>query len=335
MTIPRSQKVDLNLTSYYHCMSRCVRRTYLCGVDRETGQDFTHRKGWLEGRILELSTIFAIKVCAYAVMSNHYHVVLYINASQAKAWETQEIIDRWKLLYPRDAEKVINKELSDKEINRKIQLWRDHLMDLSWYMKCLNEPIARFANNEDNCTGRFWEGRFKSQALLDEGALLSAMVYVDLNPIRANQAETPEGSAFTSIYERIKAVSKAINKKPNIDINKTKQPSKLLPFASVNNDDVNNGPAIDFKLSDYLELVDTTGRILRNDKRGAMAASLEPILKRISLSTHGWVNMVKGLEQGFFYAIGNKANLLAFSARYSNRGPKGLRIAKSAYLIAA
>jgi len=77
------------------------------------------------------------------------------------------------------------------------------LKDLSWYMRCLNEKVARMANAEDACTGRFWEGRFKSQALLDEAAVVSCMAYVDLNPIRAGICESLETSAFTSIQERL------------------------------------------------------------------------------------------------------------------------------------
>jgi len=109
-------------------------------------------------------------------------------------------------------------------------------------MKFLNQDIAFRANAEDNCKGHFWESRFKNQALLDERALLTCMTYVDLNPIRAAMAKTPEDSDYTSIQERINRNS-----------------SGLLPFGDDN---------IPFSLSLYLELVELTGRAVLETKRG-------------------------------------------------------------------
>ena len=132
-------------------------------------------------------------------------------------------------------------------LQQQIKTWRSRLVDLSWFMRCLKEPIARMANHEDRCTGRFWEGRFHSQALLDERALLACMAYVDLNPIRAEMAKTPETSDYTSIQERIAHP----------------QETTLRPF------EPNEGAAsLPFTLTDYLELVEWPGREIRCGKRG-------------------------------------------------------------------
>lgn len=338
MTIARSLKIDLNVTPYYHCMTRCVRRTYLCGQDKETGQDFSHRKGWIVNRIKQLSSLFAIQVCAYAVMSNHYHVVLFINEAQALSWTDNDIKSRWGALFPQDAKQLDN-GLTTEQAQQKLSLWRERLMCISWFMRCLNEPIARFSNLEDNCRGRFWEGRFKSQALLDEGAVLSAMAYVDLNPIRAKEAKTPETSQFTSIYERIQMVTKTLKKNMTTaqivkQCDTTQQPTKLVPFQ---NEDIKEGifPFIHFKISDYLSLVDTTGRILREDKPGAIPETLAPILQRLHLTPHGWMGMVKHLEEHFSHAVGEETLLIAFGARYAERSPKGVFKAKQIYSNAA
>ncbi|MBL1275311.1 MAG: hypothetical protein COB30_004435 [Ectothiorhodospiraceae bacterium] len=82
-------------------------------------------------------------------------------------------------------------------------------MDISWFMHILNETIARKANAEDNCNGRFWEGRFKSQTLFDESVPAACMTYIDLNPIRAGMAKTPERSDHTSIQKRLSTAQKA------------------------------------------------------------------------------------------------------------------------------
>ncbi|MBX2859200.1 MAG: transposase, partial [Cellvibrionaceae bacterium] len=212
MPKPRKHIVSLDATPYYHCTSRCVRRAFLCGFDQLTGQSYEHRRQWLEDRILLLGQVFAIDICAYAVMHNHHHVVLHINKAQSLSWSDQEVCQRWHQLYKGTSltQKFLNAEpLSEVELDvvkAKLGEWRLHLCSISWFMRALNEPIARMANTEDKCTGKFWESRFKSQALLDHKALLACIAYVDLNPVRAKIAPTPEVSDHTSIKMRVNAV---------------------------------------------------------------------------------------------------------------------------------
>lgn len=338
MTISRAEQIDLSATSYYHCISRCVRSSYLCGKDLETGKDYSHRKKWIVARIKQLAKIFAIDIGSYAVMSNHYHVVICVDRKDALNWSEEEVKCRWKKLFWRDAQTVFESSLSQSKAAEKIALWRARLMDISWFMKCLNEHIARSSNKEDNVKGRFWDGRFKCQALLDEGAVLTAMAYVDLNPIRAKMAQTPEESKFTSIHERIKWVKKRTTLSENTKqaledaINQAPQPPALMPFENCVKTDCEK-PTIDFQLSDYLTLVDETGRILRDDKRGAISESLSPILQRLQLKPQSWLDMLDGLENKFSYAIGNCSHLADFiTDRGKTRSIKGSNHAKHCYL---
>jgi REP element-mobilizing transposase RayT len=208
MTYARKALVSLNDTAYYHVVARCVRRAWLWGYDKYVGRDFSHRKAWVLERLTVLASMFAIDVCAYAILANHYHLVLHVDRDRAERWSLQEVVAQWCKLFvaPPVVARWLSGEADEAEriaAETIIERWRARLYDISWFMRCLNEHIARRANLEDNCKGRFWEGRFQSQALLDEAGLLTAMAYVDLNPVRAGIAETPEESEFTSIYTRI------------------------------------------------------------------------------------------------------------------------------------
>ena len=284
-------------TTYYHCVSRCVRRAYLCGWDERTGQSFKHRRQWIEDRLLELSRIFALETCAYAVMSNHYHVVLHINSSQAAEWSLGEVVGRWHQLSKGSSlsQRFLRGDvMGSAELDRLSEVaedWRARLADISWFMRYLNESIAREANREDRCTGRFWEGRFKSQALLDEQALAACMAYVDLNPIRAKMAETPEESEHTSVRQRIAAASDG-------DF----QPEQLFPFAGNPRNPMPQG--IPFRLSDYLELVDWSGRCLREGKRGVIEDKLPPILERLQIDPRHWLYLNRNFESRFKSLVG-------------------------------
>tara|TARA_R110002110_G_scaffold404606_1_gene623176 strand:+ start:218195 stop:219166 length:972 start_codon:yes stop_codon:yes gene_type:complete len=322
MTSARSMQINLEATPYYHCTARCVRHSYLCGFNKKTKQDYSHRKQWLVNKIKELSNIFSIKICAYAIMSNHYHLVLFVDQPAALNWSDDEVQSRWAEIFPTDAKSNYNK--SDK-----IMLWRTRLYDISWFMKCLNEYLARASNLEDKVTGKFWESRFKSQALLDDAALLNTMAYVDLNPIRAGMAQTPEESEFTSIYERIKSSTKQAHKKNKDGVNIT-QPNSLAPFASKELTSESSAPSIDYSLNNYFELVDYTGRILRNDKFGSIPKVLEPILQRIHLCPNTWIDMIKRHRNKFFHAIGGEGCLINFSKNRA-RNAKGIQAARILY----
>ena len=180
--------------------------------------------------------------------------------------------------------------------------WRERLSDLSWFMRCINEPIARMANREDHCSGRFWEGRFKSQALLDVRALLACMAYVDLNPIRAAMAKTPEQSDYTSIQERIE------------------HPERQLPetFCREGRTTVSR-----FNLKDYLELVDWGGREIKRNKRGYIPASAPPILTRLRMDASPVLDYLAKDDIPGFGALGPVSMLKAFAKSVGRSFIKG------------
>ena len=243
------------------------------------GRCYEHRRDWLEQKLLDTASVFAIKLCAYTVMSNHYHVVLHVRPDLAASWTDNEVIKRWHQLFSGTLlshQYLLGKPLNraeQRQIKAQIKEWRHRLTDISWFMRIVNEAIARQANAEDDCTGRFWEGRFKSQALLDEAALLTCMAYVDLNPIRAGIAPTPEASEFTSIKCRIEAL-KAMH-----------PPHQSLEDFVGNSNNI----GIAFRIKDYLELVDWTARIVRDDKRGFISNSTASIFERLNLPDKSWI----------------------------------------------
>lgn len=328
MPKPRKQQVSVEATPYYHCVSRCVRRAFLCGIDSISGQSYEHRRDWIEERLLALPRIFAIQVAAYAVMSNHYHVVLFVDSEQAMHWSRIDVVQRWHQLFKGNAlsqRYARGEPLSDAEQRRLdilIDEWRSRLCDISWFMRVMNEAIAREANSEDGCTGRFWEGRFKSQALLDEAALLGCMAYVDLNPVRANMATTPESSDHTSIKRRVQHAM-TVN---NPDSAKAQTPL-LLPFVGTPRQDSPTG--IQMRLSDYLALVDETGRVIRSDKRGSIHESLSPILDRIGLNPRQWLMMSQQFEARFTTFVGRESHVRQVCEQLGYQRPTGISASRT------
>ncbi|WP_231897808.1 transposase [Vibrio tapetis] len=326
MTQSRSTQVSLQDTAYYHCISRCVRRAFLCGEDNYSGQSFEHRRVWIVERMRLLSQVFSIDVCAYAIMSNHYHLVLHVDTALAKSWSNEEVAKRWTTLYkaPLLVSRWLSGELKSKaEINKTLELieeWRERLTDISWLMRNLNEFIAREANKEEGCKGRFREGCFKSQALLDEKALLSCMAYVDLNPVRADMAQTLEESEFTSIYERIHSFAcQQDTGKGEI----ASLPAKGLTGFLDNERETQSSVlskrgGIEFSLLDYLALVEELGQVVRPNKRGYIPPSHNSLLERLNMNAEEWLTLSESFGGKFRCAVGSAKELESY-ALHTNR----------------
>ena len=208
--LARGEYLDPQEVQVVHAVQRCVRRAFLCGDDPFSGQCYEHRRHWIRARIEFLASVFGIDCLTYTVLSNHLHIVLRNRPDIVMNWSDEEIGKRWLRLFP----KRRNKDGSPKRPTaaelqmitsdaKRIEELRRRLSDISWWMRCTAENIARQANREDQCTGRFWEGRFKAQLLLDEASLLACAAYVDLNPVRAALARAPEESEFTGAKDRI------------------------------------------------------------------------------------------------------------------------------------
>lgn len=313
MTYARSLLIPAGSAGTFHCVSRCVRRAFLCGEDALTGRSFEHRRQWVEDRVHFLAEIFGVAVWGYAVMSNHLHVVVQTLPQAVAGWSDAEVATRWVQLFPRED---VNPEwragllASNPE---KLAVLRSRLSDLSWFMRCLAEPIARAANREDICKGRFWEGRYKVQVLLDEAAVLSAMTYVDLNPIRAGLCETLEASEHTSAQRRLQVIE---SEPQQVD-------AALAPIAGIRGLCV-----LSMTQVEYLRLVDATGRQMREGKRGVIRGSVPAILQRFGAHGEGWLPQVLAVRAGYSRAIGATERLVEQAQALGQRWMRGIGVAR-------
>lgn len=280
---------------------------------------------------------------------------------------------RWLTLFPRNSGLRGAARLPVEEQVRmlanypeRIAMLRRRLSSLSWFMGRLNEFIARAANKEDGVKGRFWESRFKCLALLDEAAIAACMVYVDLNPIRAGRAETPEGSEFTSIRERIRAWRKETMATASIST-EVEQDSRAGSIRRDTRSDKASGIScsaaeggkakgdlvddadhtthwlcsissgsgqrgiLQMTAVEYIDLVDKSGRMIRSGKSGAIAADLAPILLRIGANPQAWTETISDFGQKFSLVAGLVANLRNFADQLGRRWFKGIAAARVAF----
>ena len=324
MAIPRKQLVDKDKPGFYHCTNRCVRRAYLCGTDEYSGKNYDHRKTWFERRMFELCNIFAIDIFAFAIMDNHYHLVLYLDPITPQRWSDAEVAERWLQAYPGNLDLPKNAERRElvKRVlmsnDQKLDLYRKRLGSLSWFMARLNEPLAKASNLEDSCTGKFWEGRFSSQALLDEAAVLSCMTYVDLNPVRAKITQKLEESSHTSIQQRLIKLSS--NNSP--DIASTGLES-IIGRTGVKK--------LSISVEEYVQLVEWTGRSIIYPKKGSIPSNLPSVFERYRLKQKNWLDQITNYAVNYYYFVGHITKISKKAEQLNVRSLRGSNAAKQLY----
>jgi REP element-mobilizing transposase RayT len=319
MPVARSKQIILTETPYYHCISRCVRKAYLCGYDKTTGNDFEHRRAWFEKRLEKLSTAFAINICAYAIMHNHNHLVLHVDSEKAKCWSDIEVLRRWHSVHPNKAISAMYLDPSQRKtltslqistVKKTVKVYRERLCSISFFMKALNQYIASKANKEDDCTGKFWESRFKSQALLDERAIISCMIYVDLNPIRAGIASSLASSHYTSIKKRLAAIKVG------------RQPANLKCFRTSLE---NKSTALNINLDYYLQLLAQTAKRIKLARNESVSKpKIESrLLTQLEINENNWLKLSTHFEQEFSYVVGNVVSMEKYRKKLGQKKLKG------------
>ena len=300
-----------------HCINRCVRRGFLCGDDPVTGNNYDHRRQWIRDRLEFLAGIFGVELLGFSVMSNHFHCVLRTRHDEVAGWSDEEVARRWLQIFPKrrnkdgspaePTEADLLTITGDKSVLAERRL---RLSSVSWFMRCTSEVIARLSNAEDQVSGRFWEGRFRAQVLDSEEAIAACMVYVDLNPIRAGIAESPESSDFTSVQERIAdmessaEVESANSKDVRIEHGRRAgwlspipldPPRKKVRERPAKRRATNQG-SLPMTLPEYLLLVEWAGRQLHAGKRGCIKSTIPPLLERLGTSPEIWLVLVEQFE---------------------------------------
>ena len=351
--VSRNESCPDDEVNVVHCINRCVRRGFLCGEDAVTGQDYEHRREWIRRRFEFLAEHMAVEVLGFAILSNHFHIVLRNRPDVVEDWSDDDIVRRWWNLCPgRRSENGSAAEPTELELKAlngdkdKLAEYRKRLSSVSWFMRFTSENIARRANAEDECTGRFWEGRFKCQPLLDDAAILACLQYVDLNPIRAGIAKSVETSDFTSAQARLSDLQQASERTTTTAADKScehgpqagwLQPVQLEPKRkAVRRTSTKRRPSsngfLSMTLAEYLQLLDWTGRQVRRDgKTGRIPSDLQPLFERMGLSADIWVDCVRRFNRWHGSGVGRLSSLRRHAERTGRNRSMNTRLSQQVF----
>ncbi len=367
---PRKDVIREDVVGVYHVWSRCVRRAWLCGYDPVTDQDYSYRKQWIYQWLEELARIFAVDACVFAILANHFHLLLRNRPDLAAQWSDEEVVRRWWQLCPeRRDDQGKPAEPTKAEIAswmfdpQRVAELRQRLSSISTFMQYLNQWIANRANAEDGVTGHFFQDRFGCRDLLDEGAILACSIYIDLNEIRAQLADTVENSKNTSAYFRLlarlyqqqraaAAASATDVPQPGdsldwlcpvseqdcapllgpANVESVVASHNVLSTSAKSTQAINTATVnktwrhgfLPISVDEYLEFLDWNARRLVPGKSGVTDDSVPPILERLGIAPEFWLKMIENFEKWFHGAVGSPQKLAEHAARTGRQWVQGI-----------
>lgn len=341
--LARRETIDPREVVVAHICNRTVRKCFLMGQDASSGKNFDHRKVWIEQYLKQFAASFGVDLLGFAILSNHFHLILRSRPDVVATWSDEEIARRWLMLCPHrknaDGSACQPTEPEIKSIAGcpvKTQEIRERLSSMSWWMRLLCQRIAMRANREEKETGRFWQDRYRATVLSDEASLLACAAYVDLNPIRAAMCETLEGSDHTSVQRRIEAASepvehledqhegKPISQRESVDgflssLSIDEQSDPIGPCESVTRSRCSDKGFLAVSLKDYLLLLDWTARGAVDGKRGSTPACVPPILERLGIAGSSWCELVADFGKLFSSVAGKPSVVDAMRTPHGHR----------------
>ena len=340
-----------------HVMNRVVRRCFLLGNDPVTGRNYDHRKVWIEEQLQRLAGCFGIDLLGFAVLSNHFHLILRSRPDVVAGWDDTEVARRWLLLCPlRKPAEGTAAEPTECDLNSirtdpdRLAQIRSRLSDISWWMRLLCQNIGMRANREDGEAGKFWQSRYRAVRLLDESSLLACAAYVDLNPIRAALAETLETSDFTSVQRRLQTLQEvalagrdegaeskaapeaawdggAVSAGPSppaadrflAPVTLEERAAELGACASVTGSRCSDKGFLAMSPAEYVELLDWTARQTAAGKSGSTPDEAPPVFRRLGLDRATWCELVRDFGRLFCQVAGQPERVDGTRSRLGRR----------------
>ncbi len=341
----RCDVFDPETIGVYHCFNRIVRRSFLCGFDPVTHRDYSHRREWLRQRLMYLAQHFAVDVLGYAILSNHYHLVLRNRPDKVQAMSDADVVRSWLRICPSSqrrpdgtADEPTPAEVrAERQRPGRVEELRERLSNPSWLIRQLAQYMGIRCNAEDGITGHFWESRFAMRRLLDDAALLACLAYVDLNPIRAGIVGSLEGYQQVSIGERLRSLDdQAVNSSDwlaPLELAAESDGKSVTMVNRLSRRDLETQLAaqqqqrlgcLPITLEGYADLLRWLSGNTRDRMNETVSGNDEPpILRRLCLDPVEFVELVSHFSSVFFTAAGCPASLDAEARRRGRRRLNG------------